>query len=179
MMSPLLWIPVARQRECAPMSQSHAQNLSSNPHPSKGAFVVAPKRWRNAHLFSYPFVPSGDLGRQRCCGFLPAMSTETALDKFSAYKSLFGQTTAEWWLFFPWIEWRVSWEKNLATNENSLVLCGAFACGLCGVWERGTEREGGREMGGKEREGRKGRRERERRVGKQWEIELFLKNTTT
>ena len=54
-----------------------------------------------------------------------------------------------------------------------LVLCSAFACVLCGVWER--ERERGREMGGKEREGRKGRRERERRVGKQWERELFLK----
>ena len=91
------------------------------------------------------------------------MSTETALDKFSAYKSLFGQTTAEWWLFFPWIEWRVSWEKNLPTNENNLVLCSAFACGLCGVWERGREgeREGERWEGKRERGGKEEGREKE------------------
>ena len=93
------------------------------------------------------------------------MSTETALDKFSAYKSLFGQTTAEWWLFFPWIEWRVSWEKNLATNENNLVLSCFVQCFcVCFVWrvgERDRERE-------RERERERGReRERERETDKE------------
>ena len=150
MMSPLLWIPVARQRECAPRSQSHAQNLSSNPHPSKGAFVVAPQKWWYAHLSSFPFVPAGDLADSGAVVFsqqsaLKPLDKNTVLISHSLVRRLLNGGR-----FFPGSSGKFLRRRICPLTKTALfVRC---FC-VCFVWRVG-EREGGRR-------GKEERREKE------------------